>query len=92
MQSLVACRVASLAFLKPDFEIQAFFDALVFFEDQKCQSKSQNLAFPFLFFFSLRGLALAKHVSAAYSLQISSDGRSMAMQGARNIAKILLLP
>jgi len=30
MQSLVACRVANLAFLKPNFENQAFFDALGF--------------------------------------------------------------
>ena len=30
MQSLVACWVASLAFLKPSFEIQAFCDALGF--------------------------------------------------------------
>jgi len=47
---MVASRVASLAFLKPNFEIQAFFDALVFFfENKKCQLKSQNLAFSFLF-------------------------------------------
>jgi len=39
-QSLVTCRVANLAFLKPDFEIQAFFDALGFFENKKYQSKS----------------------------------------------------
>jgi len=31
MQSLVACRFANLACLKPNFEIQAFFDAVGFF-------------------------------------------------------------
>jgi len=47
---MVASRVASLAFLKPNFEIQAFFDALVFFfENKKSQLKSQNLAYSFLF-------------------------------------------
>jgi len=40
MQSLVACRVANLAFLKPNFEIQAFLTHLAFFENQKYQSKS----------------------------------------------------
>jgi len=35
MQSLVACRVANLAFLKPNFEIQAFLTHLAFFENQK---------------------------------------------------------
>jgi len=34
-QSLVACRVANLAFWKPDFEIQAFFDALGFSRKSK---------------------------------------------------------
>jgi len=58
MQSLVACRVAKLAFLKLNFEIQACFDALGFFENQKYQYKS---GFFFFIFFSLKGLALAKH-------------------------------
>jgi len=40
MQSMVACRVANLAFLKPNFEIQAFLTQLAFFENQKYQSKS----------------------------------------------------
>jgi len=31
MDLLVMCRVANLTFLKPNFEIQAFFDALGFF-------------------------------------------------------------
>jgi len=57
MQSLVACRVANLAFLKPNFENQAFFDALGFFENQKYQSICY---FFFFIFFSLKGLALAK--------------------------------
>jgi len=47
MQSLVACRVANLAFLKPNFEIQAFLTHLAFF---KIKSTSQNLAFSFLLF------------------------------------------
>jgi len=48
MQSLVACRVANLAFLKPNFEIQAFFDALGFF--LKIKNTSQNLGFFFFLF------------------------------------------
>jgi len=47
MQSLAACRVATLELLKPNFEIQAFFDTIDFFENQKYQSKS---GFSFLFF------------------------------------------
>jgi len=58
MQLLVVCRVANLAFLKPIFEIQAFLMHLAFFENQKYQSKS---GFFFFIFFSLKGLALAKH-------------------------------
>jgi len=38
MQSLVACRVANFAFLKPNFEIQAFLTHLAFFENHKYQS------------------------------------------------------
>jgi len=34
MQSLVTCRVANLAFLKPGFEIQDLFIALGFLENQ----------------------------------------------------------
>jgi len=58
MQSLVACRVANLAFLKQNFEIQAFLTHLACFENQKYQSKS---GFFFFIFFSLKDLALAKH-------------------------------
>jgi len=47
MQSLVACRVANLAFFKPNFEIQAFLTHLFFL---KIKNTSQNLAFSFLFF------------------------------------------
>jgi len=36
----VLCRVANLAFLKPDFEILAFFNVLDFSENQKSQSNS----------------------------------------------------
>jgi len=57
MQSLVACRVANLAFLKPNFEIR-FLAHLAFFENQKYQSKS---GFFFFIFFSLKGLVLVKH-------------------------------
>jgi len=39
MQLLVACSVANLAFLKPNFEIQAFFDALGLFEESKISVK-----------------------------------------------------
>jgi len=58
MQSLVVCRVANLAFVKPNFELQAFLTHLAFFENQKYQSKSE---FFFFVFFSLKDLALAKH-------------------------------
>ena len=46
----MAGRVANLAFLKPDFEILAFFNALGFFENQKKPDKT----WPFLAFFSVR--------------------------------------
>ena len=52
----------------------------------KIKITSQNLAFLF-HFFSLKGLIQAKH---CLSLQIFSE--SMTMQGAKNIAKIWLLP
>jgi len=39
MQLLVACSVANLAFLKPNFEIQAFFDALGLFEESNISVK-----------------------------------------------------
>ena len=58
MQLLVACRVANLAFLKPNFEIQAFLTHLAFFQNQKYLSKSD---FFFFNFFGLKDLALAKH-------------------------------
>jgi len=54
MQSLVTCRDANLTFLKPNFEIQAFFDALGYFENKKYQSKSGCF---FFIFFGLKGLA-----------------------------------
>jgi len=49
---------SNLAFLKPNFEIQAFLTHLAFFENQKYQSKS---GFFFFTFFSLKDSALAKH-------------------------------
>jgi len=58
MQSLVACRVANLAFLKPNVEIQAFLTHLALFENKSYQSKS---GFFFFTFFSLKDFALAKH-------------------------------
>jgi len=83
MQSLVVCRVANLAFVKPNFELQAFF------ENQKYQSKSE---FFFFVFFSLEDLALAKHcLSCMYVTHIFCR-ESRTMQSAKNIAKILLLP
>jgi len=48
------CKVANLAFLKSNFEIQAFLTHLAFFENQKYQSKS---GFFFFIFFSLKGFA-----------------------------------
>ena len=51
---VVSCRVANLAFFKPNFEIQAFLTHLAFFENQKYQSKS---GFSFIIFFSPKGLA-----------------------------------
>jgi len=68
MQSLVACRVANLAFLKPNFENQAFLRAWLFFENQKYQSKS---GFFFLIFFTLKALALAKHCLSCIFITIS---------------------
>jgi len=60
MQSLVACRVASLAFLKPDFEIQAFFDALVFFWRSKMSVKISKSGFSFFIFFQSERLGSGK--------------------------------
>ena len=85
---LVVCRVANLAFLKPNFEIQAFFDALGSFWKSKIPVKIWLF---FFIFFSLKGLALAKHfLSCVFITNFWRE--SMTMQGARNIAKILLLP
>jgi len=89
MQSLVACRVANLAFLKPNFEIRDFLTHLAFFENQKYQSKS---GFFFFIFFSLKDLTLAKHCLSCMYITNIFWRESMTMQGAKNIAKILLLP
>ena len=73
-----ASRVANLAFLKQDFEIQAFFEHI--------WSEKANLAFSV---FTSVGMAWLWQniVWAAYSLQIFSDEGLMIMQGAQNIAK-----
>ena len=60
LQSLVACKVANLAFLTPNFEFLDFLTHLAFFENQEYQSKS---GFIFYNFFSLKGLASGKTLS-----------------------------
>jgi len=61
MQSLVACKYfacCQFGIFEAKFRSSGFYDALGFFENQKYQSKS---GFFFFSFFSLKGLALAKH-------------------------------
>jgi len=45
LQSVHYCRVANLAFLKPDFEILAFFEHLSFGFVGRSKKARQNLAF-----------------------------------------------
>jgi len=52
------CRAANLAFLKPDFEILAFFERLWLFLGNK---KSLTKSGFFWLFFSRKGLDLEKH-------------------------------
>ena len=89
--SILVCRVANLAFLKPDFEILAFFEHLWLFLEIKKPEKSGFSGF-FWLIFSRIGLALAKHcLSCIFITNLLRRG-SITMQGAQNIAKILLLP
>jgi len=82
MLSLVACRAANLAFLKQDFEILALYDAFA----------SQNRALSFLlFFFSQKGLSLAKPCLSCIFITNLLWREHMIMQDARYITKILLL-
>jgi len=58
---VVSCsRVVNLAFLKPDFEIQAFLTRLPFYENQNYQSKS---GFLFFIFFQSERLGSGKTLS-----------------------------
>ena len=78
---VVCSRVANLDFLKPDFEILAFLEI-------KMPEKSGF----FWLIFSRIGLALAKPcLSCVFITNLLRRG-SISMQGAQNIAKILLLP
>ena len=69
-------------------KFKLFLTQLAFFENQKFQSKS---VFSFFFFFCLKGLALAKYCLSCISIINIFWRESMARQGAKNIAKILLL-
>jgi len=75
---------ANLGYLKPDFEILAFFNAHV--------NIGSNLGFSFYFFFSRKGLALAKHWLSCIFIANLFWWESMIMQGTKNPVKILLLP
>jgi len=70
-------------------KIRLFLTHLAFLENQKYQSIS---GFFFYIFFSLKGLALAKHCLNCIFITNLFEWESMTMQGAKNIAKILLLP
>jgi len=78
------CRVANLAFLKPNFEIQAFFDALGFFLKIKIPVK----IWPF---FQSERLGSGKTLFEMHIHHNFFRQASMTIQGANNIAKILLL-
>jgi len=64
------CRVANLAFLKPDFEILAFFERLWLFLGNK---KKPDKIWIFLAFFQSERLGSGKTLLELYSLQISSE-------------------
>jgi len=70
MQSLVACKVANLAFLKSNFEIVVLMNLAVF-ENKKKPDKLW--IFLLYIFFSRKGLALPNIVRAASSLQTSDE-------------------
>jgi len=83
MQSLVVCRVANLALLKPNFEILAFLKHLAFFENQEKPVKIW--LFLFYIFFSLKGLALVKNILCCIFITNLFLQESMIMQGAKNL-------
>ena len=81
-------RIGNAAFLKPDFEILAFFEHLWLFLEIKMSEKSGF----FWLVFSRIGLALAKHcLSCIFITNLLWRG-SITMKGAQNIAKFFLLP
>ena len=85
---ILCSRVANLAFLKPDFEILAFFEHLWLFLEIKMSEKSGF----FWLIFSRIGLALAKHcLSCIFITNLLRRG-SISMQGAQNIAKFFCCP
>ena len=73
--------VANLDFLKPDFEILAFLEI----------KKSRKSGF-FWLIFSRIGLGLTKPCLSCMFITSLLWRGSVTMQGAQNIAKILLLP
>ena len=85
MQSVVACRVANLALLKPNFEIQAFWTQLAFFENPKYQPTKIWL---FLFlFFSMKGLTLTKHCLSYIFITNIFWQESMTIAGCKEYCK-----
>jgi len=79
---------ANLDFFKPGFSNFGFFlTPLAFFRNQKGQTK---FVF-FWLFFNRNGLALAKHCLSCIFITNLFWQEYMTMQGAKNIAKILLL-
>jgi len=72
-----------IGFLKPDFEILAFLTHLTFLKIK---------SWLFLTFFQSEVLALAKHCLSCISITYVFWRESVTMQGAKNIAKIFLLP